>query len=34
LKSGFYGQFKYANYQADQFFTDVEKVIVGIGWQY
>lgn len=34
LKSGFYGQFKYANYQADQFFTDVEKVIVGVGWQY
>jgi hypothetical protein len=34
LKSGFYGQFKYANYQADQFFTDVDKVIIGIGWQH
>jgi len=34
LKSGFYGQVKYANYQADQFFTDVEKVIIGIGWQH
>jgi len=34
LKSGFYAQFKYANYQADQFFTDVQKAIVGVGYQY
>jgi hypothetical protein len=34
LRSGFYAQFKYANYQADQFFTDVQKVIFGLGYQY
>ena len=25
---------KYANYQADEFFTDVQKVIIGVGYQY
>ncbi len=34
IRSGFYAQFKYANYQADQFFTDVQKVIFGLGYQY
>ena len=34
LHSGFYAQFKYANYQADEYFTDVQKVIVGLGYQY
>jgi len=34
LRSGFYAQFKYANYQADAFFTDVQKVIFGLGYQY
>ena len=34
LRSGFYAQFKYANYQADQFFTNVQKAIFGLGYQY
>ncbi|HUW32055.1 MAG TPA: hypothetical protein VM223_10615 [Planctomycetota bacterium] len=34
LKSGFYAEAKYANYQADEFFTDVQKVIFGLGYQY
>jgi hypothetical protein len=34
LRSGFYAEAKYANYQADQFFTDVQKVIFGLGYQY
>jgi hypothetical protein len=34
LRSGFYAQFKYANYQADAFFTDVQKAIFGLGYQY
>jgi hypothetical protein len=34
LPSGFYAQFKYANYQADEFFTDVQKAIFGLGYQY
>jgi hypothetical protein len=34
LRSGFYAEAKYANYQADDFFTDVEKVIFGLGYQY
>ena len=34
LKSGFYAEAKYANYQADAFFTDVQKVIFGLGYQY
>jgi len=34
LRSGFYAQFKYANYQADEFFTDVQKAIFGLGYQY
>ncbi|HXG77717.1 MAG TPA: hypothetical protein VNJ31_00065 [Methyloceanibacter sp.] len=34
FRNGVYVQFKYANYKADQFFTDVEKVIFGLGYQY
>ena len=34
LRSGFYAEAKYANYQADAFFTDTEKVIFGLGYQY
>ena len=34
LKRGFYAEAKYANYQADDFFTDVQKVIFGLGYQY
>jgi len=34
LREGVYAQFKYANYRADTFFTDVEKVIFGLGYQY
>jgi len=34
LRSGFYAEAKYANYQADDFFTDVQKVIFGLGYQY
>jgi hypothetical protein len=29
-----YAEAKYANYQADEFFVDVQKVIFGIGYQY
>jgi hypothetical protein len=32
--NGVYMQFMYANYQADQFFTDDEKVVFGLGYQY
>ena len=34
LRNGLYAQFKYANYRADSYFTDVEKVIFGLGYQY
>ncbi|MFA9387388.1 MAG: hypothetical protein ACERIE_04890, partial [Methyloceanibacter sp.] len=34
IRDGFYVQAKYANYQADQFFTNIEKVIFGVGYQY
>jgi hypothetical protein len=34
LRSGFYAEAKYANYQADDFFTDVQKAIFGLGYQY
>ncbi len=34
LRSGFYAEAKYANYQADTYFTDVQKVIFGLGYQY
>ncbi len=34
LRHGLYAQFKYANYQAENFFTDTEKVIFGLGYQY
>jgi len=34
LRDGFYAEAKYANYQADEFFVDVQKVIFGLGYQY
>jgi hypothetical protein len=34
LRDGFYAEFKYANYQADQYLTDREKVIFGLGYKY
>lgn len=34
LSDGFYAQAKYANYQADNFFVDVQKFIFGLGYQY
>jgi len=34
IHEGWYAQFKYANYQADNFFTDTEKVIFGLGYKY
>jgi hypothetical protein len=34
LRNGIYAQLKYANYRADEFFTNVEKVIFGLGYQY
>ena len=34
LRDGLYAQLKYANYQAESFFTDTEKVIFGLGYQY
>ncbi len=34
LRNGFYAEAKYANYQADEFFTDIQKVIFGLGYQY
>ena len=34
LRDGLYAEAKYANYQSDQFFTDVQKVIFGLGYQY
>jgi hypothetical protein len=34
LRNGVYAQLKYANYHAEAFFTDVEKVIFGLGYQY
>jgi hypothetical protein len=34
LRNGVYAQLKYANYRADEFFTDIEKVIFGLGYQY
>jgi len=34
LRDGFYAQAKYANYQSDDYFTDVQKVIFGVGYQY
>jgi hypothetical protein len=32
--NGIYAQFMYANYQADDFFVDTEKVVFGLGYQY
>jgi len=34
LHEGWYTQFKYANYQAVNFKSDVEKVIFGLGYKY
>lgn len=34
IRDGLYVQAKYANYQADQFAVDIEKVIFGVGYQY
>jgi hypothetical protein len=34
LRNGFYAEAKYANYHADEFFTDIQKVIFGLGYQY
>ena len=34
LSNGFYAEAKLANYEADQYFTDVQKVIFGLGYQY
>jgi len=34
IHEGWYTQFKYANYQADNFATDRQKVIFGLGYQY
>ncbi|BAQ16585.1 hypothetical protein [Methyloceanibacter caenitepidi] len=34
LRDGFYAQAKYANYQADDYFVDTQKVIFGLGYQY
>ena len=34
FENGIYVQLKYANYRADEFFFDVEKVIFGLGSQY
>ena len=34
LRDGFYTQFKYANYQADDYSTDTEKFIFGLGYKY
>ena len=34
IRDGFYAQAKYANYQADELFVDVQKVIFGLGYQY
>jgi hypothetical protein len=34
LDNGLYAQLKYANYRADTYFTDIEKVIFGLGYQY
>lgn len=34
LKRGVYVEAKYANYDADQFATDTEKFILGVGWKY
>lgn len=34
LPHGFYAELKYANYRADNYATDTEKVIFGLGYQY
>ena len=34
LRDGFYAELKYANYQAESYLTDVEKVIFGLGYKY
>ena len=34
LREGFYAELKYANYQAESFATDREKVIFGLGYEY
>ncbi len=34
LRHGFFAQLKYANYQADNFATDREKIIFGLGYNY
>lgn len=34
LKNGFYAEMKYADYRADQYFVDTQKIIFGLGYQY
>ncbi len=34
LRDGFYAELKYANYQAESYSSDVEKVIFGLGYNY
>jgi len=34
IHEGWYTQFKYANYQAENFSTDTEKFIFGLGYKY
>jgi len=34
LREGFYAQAKFADYRADAFFVDIQKVILGLGYQY
>ncbi len=34
LRDGFYAELKYANYQAETYKTDTEKVIFGLGYNY
>jgi len=34
FRNGIYAELKYANYRADEFFVDTEKVIFGLGYQY
>jgi hypothetical protein len=34
FRNGIYAQLMYANYRADEFFTDDEKVVFGLGYQY
>jgi len=34
LRDGFYAEAKYANYQANDYFVDTQRVIFGLGYQY